>query len=243
VTYVDEVLADSPRGYWRLGEGGGITAASQTNTPALDGTYLNTPTLGVAGALVASGDSNTACSFSRASQESVQLPDGVSQPLMQLGDVLTIEAWVKRASTGGYHYIFFNGDHSAAFRIDDSTNFLHVDKAIDAAIVSSTVAITDTTTWHHCIYTKDGATSKIYLDSVDVTGSVTNATLNDSGQNSYIGNDNTGSNGFDGAIDEVAVYATALSAARVIAHYNAATQIPMTAPQQLQPRRGGTGRW
>src|SRR5262249_9939864 len=58
--YSAAVLADSPSGYWRLGETSGTTAsdASGQNHP---GSYLNTPTLGQPGALT--GDTDTSVAF------------------------------------------------------------------------------------------------------------------------------------------------------------------------------------
>lgn len=52
--YATAVLADSPAGYWRVGEGSG-TVANDSATSPHNGTYTGTPTLGVAGA-VADGD-------------------------------------------------------------------------------------------------------------------------------------------------------------------------------------------
>ena len=62
MAYVDEVRADNPTAYWRLGEASGTTAQEDDNL--YDGTYQNTPTLGVAGALVT--DADTAVTFAQA---------------------------------------------------------------------------------------------------------------------------------------------------------------------------------
>ena len=58
--YSGEVLADSPRAYWRLGEASGTSAADSSGNNRT-GTYLNTPTLSQTGALTA--DTNTAVAF------------------------------------------------------------------------------------------------------------------------------------------------------------------------------------
>ncbi len=49
-SYSASVLADSPLAYWRLGEASGTTAADASGN-GRTGSYLNTPTLGAAGAL------------------------------------------------------------------------------------------------------------------------------------------------------------------------------------------------
>lgn len=236
MSYLSEVTADAPNIYWRLGEPSGTVAAATIGTGA--GTYRNTPTLGVAGALA--GDANTAVTFAAASLQDVQSAGSAHVAAQDVGDVFTIEAWIKRASiTAAYNFIFHNGSGSIAFRVDITTNLLHLDRAGVAGIVSSTVAITDTTTWHHAVATKNGATVKLYLDGVDVTGAVTNSTFVNPGQAWYIGS-GAGSLYWDGSLDEVALYPTALSGARVLVHYNAGLGIfpsGTSAPYRVLARR------
>ena len=45
MAYADEVMADAPTAYWRLGEASGTAAEEENN--AHDGVYVATPTLGV----------------------------------------------------------------------------------------------------------------------------------------------------------------------------------------------------
>jgi hypothetical protein len=88
--------------------------------------------------------------------------------------------------------------------------------------VSSTVALA-LNQWSHVVVTKSGATVKLYINAVDSTGAVVNATLADTTSALNIGRDVAfPAQYFNGRIDEVAVYPTALSAARVAAHYAAA---------------------
>jgi hypothetical protein len=102
------------------------------------------------------------------------------------------------------------------------TNQLFIAKTNVAGIAKSTTTITDTTTWHHLVVTKTGATVKQYIDAVDVTGTVTNATWqNGTTPDVRIGGDN-GATLYTGYLAEVAVYPTALSQARISAHYAAA---------------------
>jgi signal peptidase len=54
--YAEQVLADNPASYWRLGEAGGTSMADVTG--ANPGTYTGGVTLGQPGALV--GDSDPA---------------------------------------------------------------------------------------------------------------------------------------------------------------------------------------
>lgn len=212
MAYVDEVLADSPTIYWRLGEASGTTAVSEVNSPTKDGAYQNTPTLGVTGALTGSGDTDTAVSFARTSNERVLLSSAQS-----FGDTYTFELWIKRASIDVAMSLVFLGTSAPDFKIT-AANLIGLDKAAASAIVTSTLSITDTTTWHHVVNTKNGSTVKLYIDAIDRTGTVSNATM-ENGNQFVVAWGNQGY--FDGSIDEVAAYPTALSAERVLAHYNA----------------------
>ena len=84
-SYSASVLADSPLSYWRLGEASGTTAADSSGANRT-GSYLNTPTLGVGGALT--GDSNTAGAFN-GTDEYVQVPFAAALNPASF----TVEAW------------------------------------------------------------------------------------------------------------------------------------------------------
>lgn len=216
MSYESAVKEDSPKGYLRFGESSG-TEVKDASGNALTGTYKNAPTLGVAGALV--GDPDTAVSFAAAKQQWVSVPDSAT---LDLGDILTYEAWIKRASIGTTQTIIDRGAGGMIVRFL-TTNKILVRRNGVANICESTTTITDTTTWHHIVVTKNGATVKIYIDGVDRTGAVTNSTLVNNAHVLGIGaaDGDTVEIGewFDGSIDEVAVYGTALSEARVKAHY------------------------
>lgn len=68
-SYRDTAIALSPTHYWRLDEPSGTNANDEIGT--LDGTYVNTPTLGATG-LIAEG---SAVTFSRASTQRMTIPD------------------------------------------------------------------------------------------------------------------------------------------------------------------------
>ncbi len=70
--------------------------------------------------------------------------------------------------------------------------------------------------------TKNGSDVHIYLDGVDVTGTVTNRTVVNTTGGFYIGY--LGGSPFHGAIDEVAFYNTALSSSTIANHYAARNQ-------------------
>jgi hypothetical protein len=217
VSYSSEVLADSPVAYYRMDESSGQpqdSSGTGNNTTATGGT----PTYSQVGAL-ASDPTSTAILFSPTpSEEYFTAPDHAT---LDLADVFTIEAWLKLTSSdAGNHCYLTKGTN--AYYMAINAQRLQLSKAFAVDMVASTITITDTTTWHHCVGTKNGSTMALYVDGVDVTGTPTNATCADNTETLSIGALPGFSLNFDGALDEIAVYPTALSAARVLAHYHAA---------------------
>jgi hypothetical protein len=77
-------------------------------------------------------------------------------------------------------------------------------------------------TWSHIVATWDGTTASLYdngslvLSKAGVYNSSTSAILS-------IGTYDNGANAYNGLVDELAIYGTALSASQILAHYNAAS--------------------
>lgn len=188
-------------------------------------TIAGTPTYGVVGALE-TDPSSTAIQFG--STEYFTAPDHAT---LDFGDVFTLEAWVKLSTLAGAEMIVVGKGQEAGGSpptgpvLSIESNRVSLTYEDFTAVATSSITIADTTTWHHCVVTKDGATSKVYLDGVDVTNLVTNGTFQNTtvalaiGANIDVG---VAYGMFQGYIDEVAVYGTALSAERVLAHYEAA---------------------
>jgi concanavalin A-like lectin/glucanase superfamily protein len=199
----------------------GAVAADSEGANA--GTYANGPLLDQPGALV--GDSNRAAKLDGVN-DYVTVPDAAT---LDVGDTFTLEAWVKRSSTGGGIRDMFNkglGTFVLAFNTNN-TVFLGGDLGTlgpASVITTSPTAVADTTTWHHVVATKAAATaSKLYIDGVDRTGTVSNSTLGNSSSALILGA-KAGTSEFLGAtIDEFALYNTALTAATVLDHYKAGT--------------------
>ncbi|KKM17709.1 hypothetical protein LCGC14_1673060, partial [marine sediment metagenome] len=127
---------------------------------------------------------------------------------------------MKKAANGTNMAIVSKGAGAYELRFS-STNKLTLNRGNVAAIVSSTSTITDTD-WHHVVATKTGATSLLYIDGVDVTDTVTDSTMVNTGTAFHIGRRVTASDSFfDGSLDEVAVYPSVLTPAQILAHYNA----------------------
>ena len=95
------------------------------------------------------------------------------------------------------------------------------------AVITSSTAITDTSSWHHVVGTFASGVLKIYLDGLLVgtnsSAGFTTVTTNTSAFNISL---NNATNYFGGSLDEVAVYGTALTAAQISDHHNKAITAP-----------------
>ncbi|MBI3295692.1 MAG: LamG domain-containing protein [Deltaproteobacteria bacterium] len=221
--YRNQILADSPIGYWRLGESSGTTATDLSGS-AHDGTYTNTPTLAQTGVLT--GDSNTSVSFSAASSQYVDI--GTSNDYTNTG-VISLEAWFKTTDRTVPQFIMGHGNGTSDYvlSVGYTTKKVQFWTNGGGPSVSSTTDISNDT-WYHVVAVRTGSTGdwtfKIYLNGIlDATatsttsepGSVPNTNL-------CIGRDGSYTEYyFGGTLQEVAVYNSALTATQVLAHYNA----------------------
>jgi large repetitive protein len=210
-SYRDAVMSDGPVAYWRLGEASGTRASDETGNNA--GTYNGGVTLGQPGAI--QGDTNTGVRLN-GSTGYISVPNS---PSLQTGDNLSLEIWVKRNSLGTDQRLFHKGTGSAVLHLSASNNRIRFAKSGGGDIAFSTVPVIDTTKWHHIVATKNGSNVHIYLDGVDVTGTVSQQTIVNTSNPLNIGRDLSGSWYVDGSIVDAAVYPRALTAAQVAAHY------------------------
>ena len=79
----------------------------------------------------------------------------------------------------------------------------------------------NTGTTYHIVATYNGSTMRLYVNGAEVgTGRAKTGNMRNSAQPLRIGAFSS-ADYWDGAIDEAAVYSTALPAATILAHYNA----------------------
>lgn len=213
--YREVVLADSPVWYSRVGESSGTTATDEVS--GFNGTYVNTPTLGVTGALV--GDSDTAVTLAAASTEHITIPDDARFDF-GTGD-WSLELWVKQAANGQTSdWLFSKGGQFSLFL--NSSGRLKTDNFTGSWSVTSNAAVNGDTAWHHLVATRSGSTFALYRDGAAIAATESGTVnLAANAVDVFIGVESSGSNPFNGTIDEPAIYGTALSAARVLAHYQA----------------------
>jgi hypothetical protein len=232
-SYREEVLADSPRGYWRVAETAG-TAAQDETANNNDGTYTGGVGLGAAGAL-SSDSANASASF-----------DGVND-LVTMGDPATgvfdfgtgdfsIEVWVKTAVNGERVVASKYASGSPDWRLsvtDDSGRVGDLRFQIETGGSTRThysTARVDDNAWHQVVVLVDrGVAVSFYIDKVLRGSSVdTNtASIDNSGPLQW--GDVSGGANFQGSLDEPTLYGTLLSAERIAAHYDAAQGPPPSA--------------
>ncbi len=210
-------------GYWRLGEPSGTTATDASASPA-NGTYINTPTLGVASAL--SGNADTSVTFAGASSEGVALGTVAK---LNIATTITVEAWVKATGTGGMIFAHRadtgagTQGYSLQLETDGTLRYLfgNASQSVSNAVGSGVA----NGSWHHVAMVRDGAAVRVYKDGAEVyanvsiaaqIGSMAVSCLASIGFWTAYGGYYTA---FTGSLDEVAVYSRALSPIEVNMHY------------------------
>lgn len=233
MSYSGEVLFDTPLAYYRLDETSGTTLNDSSGN-SRTGTYSTAPTTA----------STLLNSTNNASVDFLGNHGPARVPVASWMNVLnfTAEGWFQAdtASAGGspiisridatqltgsatrmfYVAILSTGVMNCRIRFTDNSDILlQTTPATHGSYLDGKV--------HHAALTWDGTWARLYMDGVEVVSSNASAGKTvgfPTVQGLAIGGDHpdTASIRFDGRIDEVAFYGTALSAARILAHYNAA---------------------
>ncbi len=216
MSYSSEVLADSPKAYFRMAEASGLIQDSSGLA------HHATVATGTATYQQASPITSDASDFSiDFSSDNFSIPNHAD---LTFGDTLTAEAWVYRADLGVTRVISGRGGTALTWGVDGANDKIFTAKADTGAICYSSITLA-ASTWYHVVYTKATSTNTLYINGVDVTSSVTNQTLASPAVPLIVGADYNGTLPWAGRLDEVAFYATALSSARVSAHYAAAATV------------------
>lgn len=214
--YREVILGDAPMAYWRLGERTGTSAADETSH-GYGGTYTGGYTLGAAGAIAGSADPAVALNGSTGH---------VALPALGSLSTWTVEAWVKRSGSQGsftgllcdaYGGLVNWGLFSNAFGADGTQV---VGGYFDGAWRTAGPATLPDGAYAHVVCTCDGTTIRLYLSGEQAATGACGSTPTSSGVGGYIGADINGNGHFGGSVDEVAVYAAALSAATIRRHYS-----------------------
>ena len=218
-SYAAEVLADNPALYWRLGESSGTNANDETANNR-DGTYGSGVTLGQAGAIV--GDADTAVDLNDTANGLISS----AYACFVNGSQRTFEGWASRDTSTGEDSLFggtnVTGTPILRCRAGSQDVQFFANRATTS--VTWTAAWPGNGQWVHWVLTFNEATdtAELFINGVS-KGTQTMA----SGYSGSAGNFAAGIRGasdpFDGKLDEIAVYESILSGARILAHYDAGT--------------------
>jgi hypothetical protein len=221
--YNTEVLKDSPTRYYRMGESAGTTATDAMGVA--NGTYVNTPTLAQTG-LVRGRD--TSVLFNGTDEQVTATAPTLSFPL-------TVECWVKFAALGsGFPTILATNDQAnrsgVRLAINSTGGNLHCEMADGAGSAAGNRrnwivagAISAGNTYHIAFVATSISSATVYINGVAQSPSTegSGASIGSGGTQRFAGSTQASYGFANITLDEVAIYSSALSAARVAAHYRA----------------------
>ena len=223
--YVQAVIADGPRAYWRLGESAPGAAADQLGTRP--GEYVGSVELGVSGALASETD--TAVMLDGTSAYVLVGPtlgfDGTAE--------FSIEAWMMPTATDNQRAIVARATFNDLSVIADGYRFilsdgqLRFERSSQAMLEWVSGGAPPLGSFSHVVGVYDGADLRLYLDGNLVGTSASSTPLVTSGSLALgvdLMFDSGPENHFAGALDEVAIYDHALSDERIVAHFQAASR-------------------
>lgn len=229
LSYEQVIMADNPAAYWRFEESSTALPAADTATAdgAQNGAYFGTAALGTGkvgqGLLVT--PANPIGGYMRA--DNVTITQAFTVEVWARSNTPTWEAWGWIASSRNANGFIIHPRVAAApgtrewngYAVTSSTGFPQIGAYVPADIQD----------WHHYVISYDGANNgRMYFDGALVVNNMgfSSARAASSLISVYAGNDG-GLTGVDrrgnGAVDEVAVYNSALSADQVATHYYATT--------------------
>jgi len=209
--YDDALMDLLPISYWRLTETAGPTAFDETNRNP--GTYTGGITYSQTGP-------TTSVSPNRAvllngTTGYITIPDSAS---LDPGDTFTIIAWIK-TNSGATNGVVSKRNAGYSMTYGRTAGRIAIEKEGTAVISTATNTVNDNA-WHMAVWTKAGATNKIYIDNVDRTGTVTNQTIAATTGAVELGRLD-GTNYFNGSLDRIALFDYALSPAQISTLWNA----------------------
>ena len=216
--YAGAVAADSPAGYWRLGEASGVSA--QDATGQNPGTYEGAPGLGAA-SLLDTDPGNTAVGFDGVNDD-VLVPSSAS---LGFTNGLSLEAWIKPAAlpvAGAFASIASKAESYSLQFNGPRLEFTVIQNGTRRRLQAPAGAVAAGSRYH-VVATYDGTTQRLYLNGTLAASAALTGAATVTANPLRIGSWNGAKEFFRGTIDDVAAYGSVLSAARVSAHYTAGT--------------------
>ncbi|MEH6781597.1 MAG: PKD domain-containing protein [Rhodoglobus sp.] len=216
--YAAAVMEDQPSNYWRLGESSGNTLVDSV---ARDNAIRNSGVgLGASGAII--GDSDTAATFTGNSNSYAG-----SNTQIWRDNTFSVEAWFKTSSTAGGKIVGFGSSQSGNSSNYDRHIYLDGSGRLNFGVYTGSTRVVQSAKsyndnqWHQVVGSMGAQGMELFVDGVRI-GVNPDVVW---GQNYWgywrIGGDRSwsGADYFNGAIDEVAVYPTPLTATQVQNHF------------------------
>ena len=206
-TYASGVLADAPAAYYRLGDATTAVLADSSGK-GRPGVYnAGQVTLGVPGAI--SGDSDTAVTGTGGSI-------GTASPSLPIEQhARTVTAWVQ-TSNGGQQYIAGWGStaDSEGFSVGFDASHIYIDE-YGSTLTFSTTATISNGSWHQIAVTATATSATAYLDGTSLGTQSFPVSLDTAPGPLQIGAAVWGYSGIDGNLDELAIFPSVLSPAKI----------------------------
>lgn len=217
MTYSSEVLADSPLAWWKLDEASGTSFAdSSGNSRAA--AITGAPTFGAAA--LAPGLPGTATVFGGSDNAST-----ANGSWMNSLAAYSVEWWFKTTTTSSM--IPLSRSNSGTVRQFQarfaSGGNMEFDAWSSTAVLTSLIsafAYADGVA-HHCFMTLSATAQKIYIDGAQIATGAGFTPQTGTTEPVRLGNFTGGGFQYIGTMQSPAIYGTELSAARILAHYNA----------------------
>lgn len=216
-SYPELVVASGPLFYWRFGETSGVTAADASGF-ARDGT-ITAVTYSI-DSLLAGAPENTAFLFNGATSN-VSIANAA---WMNVANI-TVAAWIRTTHAGFNQEILNREPGSTGWQFRLETNgalALHFWTGASYVSYISTALVNDGLP-HHVVVTYNGAHVVIYVDSIRVLKTAATHTFPSPATGLLCGLDIGSTQEFAGTIDEISMWARALSSAEVREHYQSGT--------------------
>jgi hypothetical protein len=195
------------------------TVAVDISGNGSNGTYTGGFTLGAV-AVFGVNDADTAISLNGTTGR-------VTLPNINVPGTISVEAWVKPANTVQDSKIIGRhtntADMNGTLGISGGKYFFEITAGgVYKALSSLTSVVANV--WTHVVATYDGTTQRIYVNGVLDNSQAASGALGNAARGWAVGavNATDSANWYNGLVDEAAVYPTALSGARIAAHYAAA---------------------
>ncbi|MBY0369702.1 hypothetical protein K2X33_03385, partial [bacterium] len=217
-SYRDVVMSLSPRGYWRLGESSGTTAADETGN-GNTGTYAGGYTLKSASAL--SPDPDYSATFNGSTAKITTTNSNLNPT-----SAITLTAWIKPSGSSQQPLMEYGNSSSYGVHLWQLTfdklyvNF--VDTSNGNHNMSSGTSQFVAGTWYFVAATYNGSQGVLYVDGVATDATTLGSFTMQTSYAFNIGHRPSGGGYYyNGVIDDVAVFPTALSTAQIASLYRA----------------------